>query len=166
VLAVPDLGSARWTVVAQARSDDEAGAVAWRADVDGSADVSIDVPAPASPLRPSGDAPEVDTSTVFEVAGGSSLNTFLWFPQDDAPVMAVTTSATEASLPDARSYGVVLPAGTTYDWSVASAWPSMGDEPGTAWHADYPLAGGYSGGPGVSKDGAFAFSAPRSVVLR
>lgn len=165
-LPVPDLGSGRWTVIAQARSDDEAVAFAWRADVDGSADVSIDVPAPATPLRPSGDAPEVDTSTVFEVAGGSSLNTFLWFPQDDAPVMAVTTPATEARLPDARSYGVVLPAGTTYDWSVASAWPSTGDEPGTAWHADHPLAGGFFGGPGVSKDGAFAVSAPRSVVLR
>jgi hypothetical protein len=146
--------------------------VAWRTDVepDSGTTIALAVPTPPLILSPPPAATGIDFDTTLEVDDRQNgIVTFFALNEilvpTPTPLLAVSTAATTATLPDPTEFGYPVPSGTDY-LLLAAVTPDL-DDPAAWLNGFGPLTHAeLNGGPGTTSDGAIAFAVPRTISMR
>jgi len=132
----------------------------WQAEVTGST-ATVNVPAPLLLSAPADLATNVTLTTDFSVSTSMvGPVTYMWDEDLGDLMVAVTTMAPTANIPDLAPYGLALPAGTDFSWQALG---QSGDsvEAGIEGILDYYnfLLMLTQSSPGLKGEGSFAFTA-------
>ena len=144
--------------------------VAWSAGHVSGDSVALELPTPVVPVSPANGALDVTEDTLFTVVNASGgIATFVISPASSGPRFAITSSGTEARIPDLAAIGLALPAGTDYTWQVLASHDltTANDAvTGAGYLGDYlSLAvAATGGGPGPLAAGRLSTSASSEFV--
>lgn len=140
-LVAPSFVGASYLAHATAVGGDGSVSVAWHVGLPNGAAPTIELPAPPAMAAPADGTTGVTTATTFDVNPPTAgLQTF-WFSgaMPGSPQFLVTTSADQVRIPDLAAYGLALPGGTSYVWTVLHT-------PGLTQPDDAVTGAGYYGG--------------------
>jgi len=152
-LLVPDLPGIGYDLLFVAGGPDDL-VYTWKRDVGLDAG-DLAVTAPAQTVAPTDGELGVDLTTPFETTPVGGTRTYLWIPDVDGPLVALTTTRTAVTIPDPAIGGFAFPAGLGYAWAVLSHGDGDVDEAAAGGFADifpiqYTISG--QGGPGFDAD--------------
>ncbi len=156
-LLVPDLPGIGYDLLFLADGPDDV-VYTWKRDV-GLVAGDLAVNAPAQPVAPADGELGVDLTTSFETTSTGGARTYLWVPDVDGPLVALTTTRTAVTIPDPAIGGFAFPAGLGYAWAILGHGDGDVDEAAAGGLADifpiqYTISG--QGGPGFDADRTFS----------
>lgn len=132
---------------------------------------SIAHPTPPTLSTPADGTTGVGAQTPFVVASDAPVHLFSFAPVTAGPVVNVATTATSVTFPDVTLYGLVDPAGLSYNWEVYSA--SGTDADASSARGAQDLAGfalialvAGAGGPGLESGDGYIRRSQDSVMFQ
>lgn len=156
---VPDIAGVTYDVL-YAAGDAGGAAYTWKTGVglDAGEFLLTEITAP---LAPAAGATDVDLTTEFTTtSAGGAARTYIWSPVGGGPIIALTSTRTNVTIPDPASAGFTFPAGLDYVWSVHGHGLGDVDEATAGGIADFTLLTVNViedlGGPGFDGDRTYA----------
>jgi hypothetical protein len=123
--------------------------------------VTVNIPAGPELSLPVAGATGVDTTVTFSWTPFSGGVHLIFFTSTGNPSFYVLTTGTSTTIPNLKSYGVTLPAATTYNWMVLAVAP-VGSSDAAASSVNFLSF--ITGPQSITSDVSFALAGARTFV--